>query len=333
MDVVERLTSDQVDEVSLIAMTHRHRYELAAELVAGMRVLDLCCGSGYGSEVLAATAASVAGVDVDDGAIADANRRYGDAGITFEQGDATEILGARLADRFDAIVMFEGLEHVSDLEATTAGLRRQADDGLLLVVSLPNSIPFGEENPHHETEFDQRTALATFERVGRPTILRQFHAEGSLIRGDGDGPLAGGSRLAERVEPDHCNHFIALFNVGDDLSRTVSAQIRVVVAPQQNTYMLDLERANKRLWRTNQELARERLGKADSAAAALLAKVPPELADGAPPQSRWEPLFRIGRRLRTAFFMVIPHGFLVLHAKIQGENAADDGRGEGRPGQ
>ena len=121
MDVVERLTPDQAEEVSLIAMTHRHRYELAAELFAGMRVLDLGCGSGYGSEVLATTAASVVGVDVDAGALADARRGYGGAGITFEEGDAIELLGTRLADRFDAIVMFEALEHVSDVEATTRG--------------------------------------------------------------------------------------------------------------------------------------------------------------------------------------------------------------------
>ena len=98
--------------------------------------------------------------------------------------------------------------------------------------------------------------------------------------------------------------------------------------------MLDLERANKRLWRTNQELARERLGKADSAAAALLAKIPPDPAGDAPaPPSRWEPLLRIGRRLRTAFFMIVPHGFLVLHAKIQQANDDEPKPGEGHPGQ
>ena len=144
------------------------------------------------------------------------------------------------------------------------------------MISLPNSIPFHEQNPYHLNEFDQETAKATFERIGAALVLRQYHAQGSLIRGDSDGPLTGASRLADHVEPEHCNHFLAIFNAPEDAARTVSAQMQMVVAPEENTYMLDLERANKRLWRTNQELARGHLGKADSASAALLAKVPPD---------------------------------------------------------
>lgn len=318
MDVVERLTPEQAADSSLIALTHRHRYELAAELFAGKRVLDLCCGSGYGAELLAETASAVVGVDLDPGAIAAAKRSYGGSSISFSEGDATALLDSRLGDRYDAIVMFEGLEHVLDLERTIAGLARQAADGVGLAVSLPNGIPFGEENRHHRTEFDELSARAALSRVGEATILRQFHAEGSLIRADGDGSPEGESRFADSGEPELCNHLIALFNAGGEVATAPSARMRMVLAPQQNSYMLDLERANKRLWRTNQELARERLGKADSAAAALLAKIPPEPEEEPPPPpSRWEPLLRIGRRVRTAVAMILPHGLLVLNAKYQ----------------
>ena len=48
MDVVERLTLEAAQADTMIACEHRQRYEFAAELCGGLRVLDLCCGSGYG---------------------------------------------------------------------------------------------------------------------------------------------------------------------------------------------------------------------------------------------------------------------------------------------
>ena len=36
---------------------HLHRYAVAAALADGKRVLDIACGEGYGSNLLAATAA------------------------------------------------------------------------------------------------------------------------------------------------------------------------------------------------------------------------------------------------------------------------------------
>ncbi len=40
-------------------------YEWIARRVGGMRVLDMACGEGYGSMVLAGSAASVVGVDAN----------------------------------------------------------------------------------------------------------------------------------------------------------------------------------------------------------------------------------------------------------------------------
>ena len=55
---------------------HWHRYQFAGAFAAGRRVLDAACGEGYGSALLARSAASVVGVDIAADAVAHARARY-----------------------------------------------------------------------------------------------------------------------------------------------------------------------------------------------------------------------------------------------------------------
>ena len=61
----ERLSPEMVAQPTLLAAEHVHRYRFAAELCRGARVLDLGCGTGYGSRILRAETASVTGIDSD----------------------------------------------------------------------------------------------------------------------------------------------------------------------------------------------------------------------------------------------------------------------------
>jgi cyclopropane fatty-acyl-phospholipid synthase-like methyltransferase len=54
---------------------HLHRYAFAAQLVKGKRVLDLACGEGYGSNMLAQEAESVIGLDIDEKVVYHASNR------------------------------------------------------------------------------------------------------------------------------------------------------------------------------------------------------------------------------------------------------------------
>ena len=67
-------------------------YEWIAARVAGGVVLDMACGEGYGSEVLARAAASVVGVDGNPEAHEHAKLRYTAPNLTFEWG-AVETFG------------------------------------------------------------------------------------------------------------------------------------------------------------------------------------------------------------------------------------------------
>ena len=55
-----------------IELEHFHRYLFARQLSLGKRVLDIASGEGYGSALLAQSAANVVGVDIAAEAVAHA---------------------------------------------------------------------------------------------------------------------------------------------------------------------------------------------------------------------------------------------------------------------
>jgi SAM-dependent methyltransferase len=65
--------------------------ERLGSLFAGRRVLELACGTGYWTSVLAATAEHVTALDVNEEVLALARRRDGADRVTFLRGDAYAI--------------------------------------------------------------------------------------------------------------------------------------------------------------------------------------------------------------------------------------------------
>jgi SAM-dependent methyltransferase len=156
----ERFTPECTRE---IWYEHWHRYQFVSALAAGKRVLDAACGEGYGSALLARTAASVTGVDIDERAVQHARARYADiANLRFEQGDCTALAPAPQA--YELIVSFETLEHVAAQEALVAGFARNlAADGVL-VISSPDKRSYsdatGFRNEFHVRELYRDELLA-----------------------------------------------------------------------------------------------------------------------------------------------------------------------------
>jgi SAM-dependent methyltransferase len=131
-------------------------YEWIAQRVAGHRVIDMACGEGYGTAVLARTATHVTGVDANPEAFAHADAKYGGPKITIVR-DLIEQY--RPQQKVDAIVFLQTIEHVQDPAAVLRHFAALLNPGGLIFVSTPNLLtlaPPGAEksdNPWHVKEY------------------------------------------------------------------------------------------------------------------------------------------------------------------------------------
>lgn len=260
MAAQERLSPEAISEHTLIVCEHEHRYHLAASLCRGLRVLDLACGIGYGTEMLAAGAASAHGVDIDRATVDLASSTVGNrTGATFAVGDAPDVLSQDLSRSYDAIVCFEGLEHIADLDRTIDGLCRQASRGLRLILSVPNSRAFDEENEFHLTSFGYQEMLEFTRKFSDAIVLCQYLAEGSVIAGDVGGGCEAVLEHLERAETEYANHYLILVNVESDEIEMYQSRMQMSHAPVHNRYVRNLEHAYVALNDRNNELARKML--------------------------------------------------------------------------
>ena len=145
---------------------HWHRYHFAAPMVAGREVLDIACGAGYGSALLARTATRVTGADLSQAAIDHARTRYASfANLAFEEADCADLPFADAS--FDAIVSFETIEHIAAQEAFLDEMTRVLRPGGIVILSCPNKVEYtdkrGAINEFHVRELyrDELTALLT----------------------------------------------------------------------------------------------------------------------------------------------------------------------------
>ncbi len=196
-----------------IWIEHWHRYHFAARWAAGRRVLDVACGEGYGSALLATVAAHVTGVDLSQEAVAHARRAYADLPhLAFESAPCTRL---PLADAsVDVAVSFETLEHIADQEAFLAEIARVLAPGGVLVLSCPDKLEYSDKrhyaNAFHVREL-YRAELAALlgarfpacEWYGqRPTFF-------SVIAPEGERPAAGQLVEVEAARPQDASPRLA----------------------------------------------------------------------------------------------------------------------------
>lgn len=139
---------------SLTESEHLDRYKFLLDQVSGKNVLDLACGSGYGSYLLAkdGMAKQVIGIDIDKDAIEYGKIKYPAENIKRLVENGINYKGA---EQFDIIVSFETIEHIPDYLSFIDNLYNNLIDGGYLYISTPITLETNKspKNPYHHIEW------------------------------------------------------------------------------------------------------------------------------------------------------------------------------------
>lgn len=257
---------------AMLAAEHVARYAFAASLCRGRRVLDVACGEGYGSAMMAAAgAAHVLGIDIAETAVMLARARFGRDGVTFRVGDAAQlhrVLGGE--DPFDLIVSLGTLERLEDPRAFLQGLRAALAPGGGIVIGAANGTVAAPDplRRHAYTLDDFRAATeavlgeadaiwlgAPMEGYGMLPVaspLRGSDSQGldAMLRGEpAEACHILPAERAQRVDPDGASCFMAAWGV--------RGAITIAAAPVVSRARVEAQRALDGLRAENARLLRE----------------------------------------------------------------------------
>ncbi|MCG3151147.1 MAG: Ubiquinone biosynthesis O-methyltransferase [bacterium] len=167
----ERLVPGQVDQGLLAEHVARYQWALSIlgeVLPPAASVLDVACGAGYGTHMLAQAGFTAQGVDISKEAISWAEATFGPARqqglrLSYTESDVSQL---PLNDgSVSGIVAFEILEHLTDPAPLLREISRVLAPGGIALISTPNpeshQIAGENEFHHHEYTPDEFRQLLT----------------------------------------------------------------------------------------------------------------------------------------------------------------------------
>ncbi|MGC9450633.1 MAG: class I SAM-dependent methyltransferase [Oceanipulchritudo sp.] len=254
---VERI--DPFEREDRFCLDHLFRYHWVRPLVAEKNVLDVACGLGFGSILLAhAGAASVTGVDYDEDTINRCRQWWEHACLTYRSGRIEELSACGL-DPFDCVTCFETLEHVEDPLPALESVRSVMKPGGLLIGSVPGETDRMEENEFHQHHFSFGDLEALLGKLfANVRIYRQrFHLASVIENGGEPGSevMRGEAFEALRLDfgraPSWADSFVFMATDGElpspeEPSLALSRQAWLEFADQEELARLELQRLSAR---------------------------------------------------------------------------------------
>jgi len=156
---------------------HLAVYDWIARRCSGLAVVDMACGEGYGTDVLARRAARVTGVDANPEAHEHARLKYTRPGVAFVRE-----LVEKYSEPCDALVFLQTIEHVQEPERVLTHFRDILRPGGVAYVTTPNVLTLAppgaqkSDNPWHVREYRAAEFRALCERTfDRVELLGLFH--------------------------------------------------------------------------------------------------------------------------------------------------------------
>lgn len=147
----KELGKEDLSYFDALWVEHKCAYEFAVPYINDRVVLDLGCGSGYGTYYLSTKGAKyIIGVDISKEVIKYCKGQYSNENLQYGTMN-----GSRLAfkdNSFDNVISFQVIEHIKNLDNYLSEVRRVAR---MFIVSTPNKKTYNASgrNPFHIREF------------------------------------------------------------------------------------------------------------------------------------------------------------------------------------
>jgi len=164
-----------VTSIKDVEISHKARYFFASSYIKkGDRVLDACCGVGYGTKMMAdmTHADCFLAFDKSDEAILSAKLYFDVENIDFMQLPFEELDSS--VEEFEVITCFEAIEHVDNPELLMQKLCRLLRSDGKIILSTPNErrMPWSKEKfPEHLRHFTAEQMIHMMTANGITNII------------------------------------------------------------------------------------------------------------------------------------------------------------------
>lgn len=136
----ERIILEEMPVTNGMLLEHLARYYFSLYYAKG-RVLDIACGTGYGSKIMAKAKkneiSEIVAVDIDDDTLKYARQHHYHPLVQYIKGNAEDDSLQEQLGFFDVITSFETLEHLPSEEIFLNSLFKMLKPGGTLILSTP----------------------------------------------------------------------------------------------------------------------------------------------------------------------------------------------------
>ncbi|HCC79306.1 MAG: hypothetical protein A2X25_06270 [Chloroflexi bacterium GWB2_49_20] len=184
--IVENYQSDQ--KSYLLYLMHVVTYKYSLNYVAGKKVLDYGCGSGYGTALIGDACLHITGVDISPEAIAHASSHFSAPNLSYLQIERTEVAPLPFPDSsFDVVLSFQVIEHVEDVSAYLREIDRVLAPGGSVIIATPDRSTrlFSFQKPWnmwHLREYSQDELNKTMTMFFSNVFIRQMGGRQEVLK-------------------------------------------------------------------------------------------------------------------------------------------------------
>jgi 2-polyprenyl-3-methyl-5-hydroxy-6-metoxy-1,4-benzoquinol methylase/glycosyltransferase involved in cell wall biosynthesis len=216
---------------------HVARYHFASQLCVGKSVLDVGCGVGYGSQLLARKGAgSVLAFDLSEAAIAHAAQHFSAPNLAFVTANAESF---EFGKQFQLITCFELIEHVNQQEPVFECIARSLTPDGVVVMSTPRALADKRTHFHtHEYSRDEFEQAFLRHFKNRAFYFENNHFS-SYVGKQAPHAIAQVELMRDQFTLDAADYFVAVASHADDLDLS---QLQPVLVLNDDSYVMTLEK-------------------------------------------------------------------------------------------